>query len=125
MAAPSLVLVTFNAIYVAGNPSSTGEVLEGRLITSVWDKVLTAEASEIYNNGRRKDLHGTTCKNLVHWYKLSEESGLPSVGNSLSSVSFTLFKDRTIRSNGFSCNKSFANLTVNSGSNFTIASVYR
>ena len=114
---------TFNAIYVAGNPSSTAEVLEGRLDqVSVWDKVLTAaEASEIYNDGRRKDLHAVTCaKSLVHWYKLGDEDGLPSLGGDLSS--FGTYKDSTIRSNDLSNVKSAANLTVNNGVNFSMAS---
>ncbi len=79
---------TFGKIYVAGNPSDATYSLEGRLDqVSIWDKILsTAECVEIYHDGRVKDLYGTSfASDLVHWYKLGNEAGLPGSGATLSS----------------------------------------
>ena len=111
---------TFNAIYVAGNPSNNNESLEGRLDQlGIWDTTLNAaEAEAVYHDGRRKDLLGVRPQNLVHWYKLGDEPGLPAIGSDLST--FATFKDRGIRTNTKSSIFSATNLTVTGPTYFTV-----
>ena len=52
---------TFNAIYVAGNPSNNNESLEGRLDQLIWDTTLNA-AGRGYYTMEEKDLAGYALK---------------------------------------------------------------
>ena len=123
---------TFNKVYLAGNPNlSTSRTLEGRLDqVAVWDKQLgEAEAKQIYNEGRRRDLYGTTCApRITHWWRLGHpEEPVPAPGATLHSVAagmggvFT-YEDRTINRNTRSPRYSVTNIHVRGAENYSMAS---
>ena len=107
---------TYNRLQVIGTDGSSAYELVGKLCqVSIWDTVLTADdASEIYNDGRVKDLYRHRKVNrLVHWYKLGQESNLTalSIGDNLSTI--TTIEDSTPRGHK-------SDLTVNFGSTMTV-----
>lgn len=108
----------FTQMIVGGNSENTTEELRGKLTElSIWSGSLgSSTVSEIYNDGRAKDLYEIIHNDnaaLAHWYRLGEESSLPSVGTSLSLVS--TIPDAT-------SHFAPADLTVKTGSVFTVRS---
>tara|TARA_R110002153_G_scaffold32649_4_gene98729 strand:- start:10073 stop:24973 length:14901 start_codon:yes stop_codon:yes gene_type:complete len=83
---------TYTKLQVIGADGSASYELTGRLCqVSIWNTVLDSnDASEIYHDGRIKDLyrHEKT-SNLMHWYKLGQETDITalSIGDSLTSIS--------------------------------------
>ena len=108
----------FTQMIVGGNSENTTEELRGKLTElSIWSGSLgSSTVSEIYNDGRAKDLYEIIHNDnavLAHWYRLGEESSLPSVGTNLSLVS--TIPDAT-------SHFAPADLTVKTGSVFTVRS---
>lgn len=110
---------TYTKIQVNGADGSALYELTGKLCqVAVWDTILdSADASEIYHDGRIKDLYRhKKSANLMHWYKLGEESSLLalSIGDSLTSI--TTIPDSTPRGRKVDLTVSYGSLiTVENG----------
>ena len=100
---PSSSAHVYNKLLIGNVDGSTIYEHRGRLSQiAIWDKVLTsAEAIEVYHDGRVKDLHGhSAVNNLVHWYKLGTEAEFTgaTIGATLSASSIATITDNTPRS---------------------------
>ena len=107
---------TYTKLVIAGVDGSPHYELRGKLCeVSLWDTILDAsDVSEIYHDGRIKNLNRhEKVKNLVHWYRLGQESNITalSVSDDLSTI--TTIPDASPRSVSVP-------LTVNLGSSMTV-----
>ena len=113
----------FSEINIAGSSLSNDAELQGRLAeVALWSGSLGASvASEIYNDGRAKDLYQITnnsSQTLAHWYRFGSEASLPSHGNHLGGVA--TIPDQTYIMGLKSNAPSTADLIVITGSVFTV-----
>ena len=113
----------FSEINIAGSSLNNDSELQGRLTeVALWSGSLGASvASEIYNDGRAKDLYQITnnsSQTLAHWYRFGSEASLPAHGNDLGGVA--TIQDQTYIMGQKPTAVSTADLTVMTGSVFTV-----